>query len=666
MKYLTIKNDYFSIAFNPHNGAVEKIILNNDPEQMNWVLDSAENPWHSKSFNWGLGYANFSRSNKGYTGLTRWEEAETISIKNNSCYVLYKAGPLSIIWERSFLPNGTYKEKCTVENPTADSVYLDNLVFHTPFNDNYPDAAVCVKKRCNAHIWCGGHITWINALRMGNTAPHLGLALKEGSFSNYEISERRLIGSNSNVRGAISLMADVKKIPPKGKYIIEWHLFPHFGGDDFMFKARKVFSFPVVEAAEYTLCPGEGLHLSVLDKAKSSGLEIFLDDEKMKDDWKATEHGEHTIRLEGNGKSTFLNFQTIINPIELIQKRASFIVDKQQVNNQDSELDGAFLIYDNEMEKVYRGKGDYNEARERVGMGVMLALLQQKSPNEKYASALHKYRNFVRFKIQKPDGTVLNGVNDTHCRPYNYPWVAWFHLEMYKAFKNNDFLIDAVNTLIAFYKKGHEFYAINIPVIRICSELSTAGMENERKNLLKHFKKQAAYIIRRGLNYPSHEVVYEQSIVGPAAQLLLELYLVTGDEMYLNEVKPHLKCLEAFNGTQPDFHLNEIAIRHWDGWWFGKRPHWGDTFPHYWSTITANVFHCYWQASGDVNYLRRAKTILLNNLCLFSEDGRGSCAYVYPVLINGELGKYYDPYANDQDWALAHYLNIENDFKNLT
>jgi hypothetical protein len=116
-----------------------------------------------------------------------------------------------------------------------------------------------------------------------------------------------------------------------------------------------------------------------------------------------------------------------------------------------------------------------------------------------------------------------------------------------------------------------------------------------------------------------------------------------------------------FNGDQPDFHLNDIAIRHWDGWWFGKRPRWGDTMPHYWSTITAMAFHRCWLATGMRNYLERAKRILLGNFCLFSEDGRGSCAYLYPQMIDGEPGGYYDPYANDQDWALVHYLDIAPD-----
>lgn len=66
----------------------------------------------------------------------------------------------------------------------------------------------------------------------------------------------------------------------------------------------------------------------------------------------------------------------------------------------------------------------------------------------------------------------------------------------------------------------------------------------------------------------------------------------TGIQKYLDGAKQQMPALEAFNGNQPSYHLNEIAIRHWDGYWFGKREMWGDTFPHYWSTLTGAAFIC--------------------------------------------------------------------------
>ena len=118
--------------------------------------------------------------------------------------------------------------------------------------------------------------------------------------------------------------------------------------------------------------------------------------------------------------------------------------------------------------------------------------------------------------------------------------------------------------------------------------------------------------------------------------------------------------MEAFNGRQPSAHLNDIAIRHWDGYWFGKRRCWGDVFPHYWSDITADCFAAYAKCTQDSSYLNRAKAISLSNLISFTADGRGSCAYLYPDFINGEKGKFSDPLANDQDWALMFYLKINH------
>ena len=58
---------------------------------------------------------------------------------------------------------------------------------------------------------------------------------------------------------------------------------------------------------------------------------------------------------------------------------------------------------------------------------------------------------------------------------------------------------------------------------------------------------------------------------------------------------------------------------------------------------------------------RRAENIVRNNLCLFFEDGKASCAYTYPNRVNGVKAGFYDPYANDQDWAFVYYLLVNKD-----
>ena len=114
--------------------------------------------------------------------------------------------------------------------------------------------------------------------------------------------------------------------------------------------------------------------------------------------------------------------------------------------------------------------------------------------------------------------------------------------------------------------------------------------------------------------------------------------------------------LDLFNGMQPDYRLYEAAIRHWDGYWFGKRRNYGDTFPHYWSVLTGNVFELYGTLTGNTDFLNRAEDSRRAILPAFFTDGRASCAYVFPYSINGQRGEFYDPYANDQDWGLYFYL----------
>mgnify|MGYP004526574347 FL=1 len=114
--------------------------------------------------------------------------------------------------------------------------------------------------------------------------------------------------------------------------------------------------------------------------------------------------------------------------------------------------------------------------------------------------------------------------------------------------------------------------------------------------------------------------------------------------------------LDLFNGQQPDYHLYEVAIRHWDGYWFGKTRLYGDTFPHYWSAETGRVFRRYARLTGDQKFAKKAEDSLRGVLSMFFEDGTATCAYLFPYSVNGQRGQFADAYANDQDWGLCSNL----------
>ena len=168
----------------------------------------------------------------------------------------------------------------------------------------------------------------------------------------------------------------------------------------------------------------------------------------------------------------------------------------------------------------------------------------------------------------------------------------------------------------------------------------------------------ADQVASSGVHIPSEEVAYEQSIVGPAVQILAEAYLATGKPEYPDGANTLLPLLESFNGQQPDYHLNDIGIRHWDDYWCGKTHQFGETLPHYWTTITAVAFHDLAMAEHNPQLDVRARNIVDNNLCLFRPNGEASCAYLYPDKVNGTPGRVFDAWANDQDWALDNYLIV--------
>ena len=124
-------------------------------------------------------------------------------------------------------------------------------------------------------------------------------------------------------------------------------------------------------------------------------------------------------------------------------------------------------------------------------------------------------------------------------------------------------------------------------------------------------------------------------------------------------IAQRLPWLLAFGGPQPHVRLRDIAIRHWDGYWFGREQLWGDTFPHHWSALTANVLlvlpepvAAAFEHDRGEPPAAMAQRIHAANLLDFARDGRATAAFVFPSCVSGRTAHRADPLANDQDWAL--------------
>ena len=339
------------------------------------------------------------------------------------------------------------------------------------------------------------------------------------------------------------------------------------------------------------------------------------------------------------------------------------------MTNRSDARYGAFMVYDCVGDSIYPNNTpncnpvDRDEGAERTGMAVFAAkyYLAKHSENKELLADLVDYARFVRTQLQTDTYKTFSSVDKTHRnRAYNYAWVAEFYFLLHQITGNAQYAKDGYGTLRSLFEQfGHEFYSIGMPILLSEKSMKDAGLSKEWKLLLDDYTRLAQTLMRNGLNYPKFEVNYEQSIVAPVVQYLSQMYLLTKNQEYLDHLQVQVKVTEAFNGFQPSVHLNDIAIRHWDGFWFGKSEMYGDVFPHYWSTITASAFHFYSLCTGDVSWQRRAEHIVDNNLCLFRPDGKASCAYLYPRRVDGKQAKFYDAYANNQDWALAYYLQVK-------
>jgi len=591
-----------------------------DGDSMSWTLktDGTQYPWVTEKYQWGKTY--FDADGDINVQVGRRQDGDDLV------------------------------ETYTFTNTSKRTVQLKNIGIYAPFNDNYPDAHTCMTSRCNVHVNANGKGAWVNALRMGGKAPHLGLMVIEGSVTDYDVWERGSKKGSSNFRGVFALCPPDMTLKPGKSYRLSWRLFSHNGRDfnDQLLRRGGM----VVKSDKYVYAVEETARVDFIT-AKS----------KKTVSKKITQTGEVSVEYMGT-KALLLG---ITGEKTLIEKRLRFILDHQQYNNPSDPRDGAFMIYDNAGDSLLtndRGRSDLDEGRERIGMGIALAAYgltnKLEIRNEKYLSALKRYAKYIREKLQTPDyRTNSNARSGGKNRGYNYAWVADFYFRMALLTGEKQYALDGYATLQSLYRQfGYGFYCIDYPVATGLKALQQTGLTFERDMLLADFRTTADIFVKNGLNFPSFEVNYEQSIIAPAVQFLCEVYQATGEKRYLNGVRRMMPALEALGGQQPSYRMHEIAIRHWDGYWFGKRQTFGDVFPHYWSCVTAAAYHRYAQCTGDSTYQQRAEDIVRNNLSLFYEDGRATCAFVNPRRVNGEVAHYADALANDQDWIVMWYVLV--------
>lgn len=647
-----MKNQFFDIFINSETGFVERITHPDDKYAMNWCSDNGS---------WGRIHCDNRISVLEPDFHFRYEQMRLESFSESESYseACYNNGKLSVKVLRKFETNGNYTETYIITNNAGCPVSInsDNFGIELAFSDKYTFADECMTNHCNTHIWCGHHFSYVNALRMGSSNLNLGLILTQGAIDSYSQN-----GCESNNRGSFVLEPETIILCSGRSYVISWELFWHRGGEDFKNNLSLYDNYIGIDAAHYTVFEGEKIEFKV-STSSHEPVEVYLKNNVVNTTGDLVSYlpestGDFHFIIKAGEKYTFAEFTVKPTFSDLVEQRVRFIAEHQQCLDKSSPLYGAYLIYDNKTKAQYFDDSfpDHNACRERIGMALLLAKYLQFKKDEAIRASLDLYIEFLfREFYDSESGEVYNtiGKNRNMIRLYNAPWVMTLFCEMYNLTSDKYYLDNIVKIAENYYSLGgKKFYPNGIEILGIIDAFNKAKMTDEAQKMTAFFAEHVDNMIANGISYPKHEVNYEQTIVTPAATLVSEMGILKNDKTYIEHARKHIECLERFSYTQPSFHLNEIPVRYWDDFWFGKSMMFGDVYPHYWSCLSARSYIAFGKLCSEADWLVRAEEVLRNCMCLFADDGTGSSAYVYPHTLDGKKGEFYDEWANDQDFAL--------------
>jgi hypothetical protein len=654
------------IHCNPLTGTVLTVGHPEFPE-MSFLL-GPEDAFHKPPFEWGTGFLIAGKES------ARWDYPTKLRWGKQSVVIDHSVLPgLGLRVIRRFGKRWTESYEFT--NTRGTSLEIGSLAISTPFRDVYQSAADSLHKACHAHIWTGGAHSNVWAVPMSGRMPGLGLRLTEGVLWSYSIESRNQFVS-SHARGHIYLHAtDAARSPesfggqptlclaPGQTFRLAWELAWHPSADSFERSLAFPFQCPSLAAS----IGEEGLELSLADNTrimqfagrvtKVRGTNAV----RLSHDHSGIVHVDITSPT-GPGRLAVLFHRPLRDIVEI---RIDYILRNQLAKERDPIRRGAFLPFDTESGLTVNAANwsDWSDGRERVAMPLLLQQARKLGwhRSNELDAALEKYARFCRTHIVNEQGVVVeDSFNSSPHRLYNFPWYAEFFLNQYHLYQREEDALLSGRILEAYYRRGGTAYLAFVDCIHgTVSALRKLGHKPLATRLEKSHLRHALYFAKLGENLPAHEVNYEQSMVAPLC-LLLQHTLQLRDTPELSEsLTTCLRWLEAFAGRQPHARLRHIAIRHWDGFWFGRERAWGDIFPHYWTVLSAAVYANEarrTQTSRSERYQQMAKAIFRGNLSSFRDDGAATCAFLFPSCVNGNRAHHPDPLANDQDWALVWFL----------
>ena len=664
MKYLDNK---ISVEFDNETGFTKSIINPTDKTKMNWVLENTT---------WGkvIGFEKYF--------VQEAEDGIDIISENDSL----------ILNIQKRVKDGKYTENYVIYNKNDKNYTFtkENLGIYYSYNCTFEDKENLHDNTCITHIWCGGDYSWMYSAKPNGDKNYLVCNVTEGSVADYSISyDISNTKCGADYRGDIVLNPGDFTLQANEK--ISYSFVFYFSDKKPDCKEVNELQKMNLSADKYSAFVGEDIRCEFKSFEGADGLKICCD---LKDVRYRMENntavftisfdtpGERSVIAELNGKRLYMRLNVLLPIDRMLINRAEFIVKKQQYHKENSRLDGAYLIYDKDTDSlIYDSEFDNNNAsRERISMGVVVAQALQIKYDDKTMASLKKYKEFIEREIyDKSSGRVYSevGYGKGYKRAYNYPWMSVFYLEQYLLTKDVECLCDSAKIMIAYYELANGGVQES-PCIRsfeIIKYLKRESLTELSEKLTRYTLTHAERIIKDGTNCYSEEVSCTQFMFNGKINILCQAYFITGDEKYLEYVEGFIKNSDAFYGRQPDFHLNMLAVRYWDLYWFGKSRTFGDSMPQWLSVLSAETYDFLAEAGFGCIYKEYSRNVVLNNLCVFSPNGFASAGYLVPYKVcqfesDSEkfhyaslkpslvYGNKYDSYADDQDWAMYYAVKL--------
>lgn len=655
-----MKNGIFELSFDAIKGVLTSLFLVGDPENANFIkpgrglCELHATPW-------------YGRDGENCTKVLEPWTLESFSEDTDKAVAVFSRRGV-IATETFTLTDKDLRIELNIKNTNFYPVYFkrEDISIYTPFADSYDDSVTCQRVRTHAHMAPFGENSYVRVERMGESSYNLGLLFLKGGAYSY--SQENC--TQSNDRGHLVMNVEPFSLTEGKSYTVEVSVFPHKGGDDFFAKARNYVEYIDVQSDNgYVYIKGESGNFILTASSDVTNAKITCDGKKLPftvEGKKVTvpltwnSCGEKIVCYEVNGRRGFAYFFVSL-PLETLQKkRAKFIVKNQQCLDKDSPLYGAYLIYDNEEKRQYFSYvfTDHNANRERMSMSLFLVKYMRKTGDRSIEKSLYLFNEFLlRECVEEDTGRAFNNIGKEAKRQrlYNAPWVILYFCELYLYDKNERWINLAYKMINAYYENGGAgFYPNGIRFSEIRRAFEASSNKEQYKNVLELFDTHIEALKRKGTAYPPHEVNYEQTIVTPAACLMMDKYHMCGDKAYITEAEKHLRLLIKFNGCQPDYRLYNVPIRYWDNYWFGKTRSsvYGDTMPQPALAHSAHCFYSYGVITDNEKWIKYGLQAFRSGLCLFNGKGEASNSYVYPERVNGVKGQFFDPFANDQDGFL--------------